>query len=66
MNGTQVSGQCCVCPARGLCLFSLLNGSKLSAAAPPELIGTQWAGVEAPPSLFFFLLLWDRAVDELR
>lgn len=56
VNGTQVSGPgVCVCLARGLCLFSLCNGPQLSATTQPELIGSQWAGVEAP---FFFLLLW--------
>lgn len=49
MNGTQVSGPRCVCLASGLCLFSLHNGPQLSAVAPPELIGSQWAGMEPPP-----------------
>lgn len=48
VNGTQVSGLGCVCLARGLCLFSLPNGPQLSAAAGPELIGSQWPRVEAP------------------
>lgn len=54
MNGTQVSGPGCVCLARGLCLFSLRNGPQLSAAAQPELIGSQWAGMEAPSFSFLF------------
>lgn len=54
VNGTQVSGLDCVCLARGLCLFSLANGPQLSAAAGPELIGSQWAGEEAPLFLFFY------------
>lgn len=48
VNGTQVSGPGRVGLARGLCLFSLCNGPQLSAATQTELIGTQWAGVEAP------------------
>lgn len=48
VNGSQVSGLGCVCLARGLCLFSLSNGPQLSAAARTELVGSQWAGVEAP------------------
>lgn len=69
VNGTQVSGLDCVCLARGLCLFSLRNGPQLSAAAWPEIIGSQWAGVEAQHFLhfFFFFIFYcgDWAVDEL-
>lgn len=64
VNGTQVSGPGCVCLAGGLCLFSLRNGPQLSTAARPELIGSQWAGVEAP--FFFFSSSTVGAVDELQ
>lgn len=67
VNGTQVSGPRCVCLASGLCLFSLHNGPQLSAVARPELIGSQWAGMEPPPTPHLLspltplsLSLWDR------
>lgn len=59
VNGTQVSGPSCVCLSKGLCLFSLGNGSQLFASARPELVCSEWGWNVAPIIFFFFLQLCD-------
>lgn len=53
---TQVSGPGSVCAWPVVCVCFLCNGLQLSVATQPELIGFQWARVEAHPSILLVVL----------
>lgn len=61
---TQVSGPASVCAWPVVCVCFLYNGLQLSAATQPELIGFQWARVEAHPSILLAVLAW--TVNEVK